>query len=93
MHWLGTDNGNNPLYLFYSGLFTVLVFAAGKAVDAYQNARRHNCHEPRCWRIGHAVVDDKGTLSCWHHHPEGHPQRGHIRRRYHLYAGSKRGRG
>ena len=42
--------------------------------------RKHDCHEPGCWRLGRVHVDDKGTLSCWHHHPDGKPRPGHIRR-------------
>jgi hypothetical protein len=93
VHWLGTDNGNGAPYLFYSGIFAVLVFAVGQLANGYANARRHNCHEPRCWRVGRVHVDDKGTLSCFRHHPEGKPERGHIRERYNLYLGERPGDG
>lgn len=82
-HWLrhtfGVDNGNDPVYLFYSGLFTVLVFAGGQ----WASYRHKQCHEPWCPRVGRVAVDDRGTLSCWVHHPDGKPERGHIHRRYH----------
>lgn len=91
-HWLGTDSGNGAPYLFYSGVFTVLVFAIGQAASVWSNLRRHNCHEPRCWRVGRFPVEGTAWTSCRRHHPEP-PQRGDIRERYHLYLGDKPGRG
>jgi hypothetical protein len=92
MHVLGTDNGNSPFYLFYSGLFGVLVFAAGQAVNAWANLRRHNCHEPRCWRVGRFPVEGTAWSACHRHHPSP-PRRGSIREQYHLYVGERPGRG
>ncbi|HWF25192.1 MAG TPA: hypothetical protein VG275_07085 [Solirubrobacteraceae bacterium] len=31
--------------------------------------RRHNCHEPRCWRLQWHVHPDHGHPVCRHHHP------------------------
>ena len=89
-HWLGTDSG--APYLFYSGLFGVLVFAAGQAAAVYVNLRHRNCHEPRCWRLGRFPVAGTPWATCRRHHPAP-PQRGDIRRHYHLYLGDKPGRG
>lgn len=87
-HALGVDNGNSATYLFYSGLFTVLVFAGGQ----WANIRRHNCHEPRCWRIGRFPVEGTPWSACHRHHPSP-PRRGDIRERYHLYVGRQPGKG
>lgn len=91
MHVLGTDSGNSPWYLFYSGLFGVLVFIA-QSVNAWINARKHNCHEPRCVRIGRFPVEGTAWTACRRHHPAP-PQRGHIREQYHLYLGERPGDG
>lgn len=92
MNVLGTDNGNSPFYLFYSGIFAVLVFAGGQAWNGYLNARKSNCHEHGCWRIGRLPVEGTPWHVCRRHHPDP-PARGDIRKRYHLYLGSKPGRG
>lgn len=68
-HLLGTDSGNDPVYLFYSGIFGVLVFAAGLLWNAWVNARRHNCHQPKCWRVGRLPVDGTAWVTCKRHHP------------------------
>jgi len=83
---LGLDGG--PVYAFYSGLFVVLVFAGGQ----WASVRRHNCHEPRCWRVGRFPVEGTGYVTCRRHHPHP-PGRGDIRRRYHLFIGERPGRG
>lgn len=94
-HWLaihtGTcpvdapcDSGPGPYYQFHSGFGSYfpwsLLTLGGVAGWLGLHWRHINCHEPGCWRIGHVRIDDKGTLSCWHHHPEGRPQPGHILR-------------
>jgi len=91
-HWLGTDSGNSPVYLFYSGFFAVLVFALGQAVNVYVSLRRHNCHEPRCPRLGRFPVEGTLWATCRRHHPAP-PAKGRIREQYHLYLGDKPGRG
>ena len=79
-HYFGTDGG--AFYNFYSGIFGVLVITGGLLTNAWVNARRHNCHQPGCWRVG--------RLPVAHPHP---PAKKTIQERYHLYAGDKPGRG
>ena len=88
--FLGTDGG--AWYDFYSGLFGVLVFGAGLLTSAYVTSRKHNCHEPGCWRIGRFPVEGTSWAACRRHHPAP-PRRGSIRAQYHLYLGDKPGRG
>jgi hypothetical protein len=90
MHWLGLDDPGGPVYLAWSGVLGDLTELAliGTLIAVI---RRHACHEPRCWRIGHALVDDRGTLSCWRHYPEGRPQRGHVRQRHARHRGEAPG--
>lgn len=48
---------------------------------AYIIAKRHNCHEHGCWRIGRVLLPD-GTLTCHRHDPRtaaDKPQPGHVR--------------
>ena len=91
-HWLGTDSGNSAFYLFYSGLFGVLVVGGSLSLNAYVTARKHNCHQPRCWRVGHLPVDGTPFVVCHRHHPSP-PARETIQQRYHLYAGRRPGKG
>jgi len=88
--FLGTDGG--AWYNFYSGIFGVLVFGGGMLTSAWVVARKHNCHQPRCWRIGRFPVDGTLLSACRRHHPHP-PQAGTIAERYHLYLGDKPGRG
>jgi hypothetical protein len=92
VHELGLDSGNGTWYLFYSGIFGVLVFAAGMTANVYVNLRKHNCHQPRCLRLGRFPVEGTPWSACHRHHPSP-PQRDSIRKRYHLYAGERPGRG
>jgi hypothetical protein len=92
LHVLGLDSGNSAWYLFYSGIFTVITVAASQLLRGYQEARHHNCHEPRCWRIGRFPVEGTSWTACKQHHPEP-PSKGDIRTKYHLYIGDKPGRG
>ena len=89
-HYLGTDGG--AWYNFYSGIFGVPVFGAGLLTTAWVTARRHNCHEPRCWRVGRFPVEGTAWSACRRHHPAP-PQRGSIREQHHLYLGERPGRG
>jgi hypothetical protein len=81
-HFFGFANGdgNGSHYLFFSGVgsditeLTVLA-AAGHIYW------RFSCHEPKCFWPGHLMADGH-TRSCWHHHPEGRPQRGHVARKH-----------
>ena len=87
---LGLDGG--PWYNFFSGLFGVLVIGGGLIYNAWVNARRHNCHQPGCWRVGRFPVEGTAWMACHRHHP-GPPQKDTITRRYHLYLGERPGRG
>ena len=97
MHWLwfygGLSSGNSPWYLFPSGWGSILVPPLLTAAPiVWVLARKHNCHEPRCWRIGRYPVAGTPWSACRRHHPEP-PRRGSIRKQYHLYAGKQPGRG
>ena len=87
---LGLDGG--PWYNFFSGLFGVLVIGGGLIYNAWVNARRHNCHQPGCWRVGRFPVEGTAWMACHRHHP-GPPQKDTITRRDHLYLGERPGRG
>jgi hypothetical protein len=89
-HFLGLDGG--AWYNFFSGLFGVLVITGGLVGNAWVNARRHNCHQPRCWRVGRLPVEGTPFVVCHRHHPAP-PGAETIRQRHHLYVGDKPGRG
>ena len=89
-HVFGLDGG--PFYNFFSGIFGVLVFGGGMLTTAYVTARKHNCHQPHCWRVGHLPVDGTPCVVCHRHHPSP-PAKETITKRYHLYLGDKPGRG
>lgn len=80
-HWLahvfGLDNLSGPLYGFWSGLGSDLgeLPMLGAAVTL---ARRHNCHYPRCARIGRFPVEGTPWTVCAKHHPVGAPTREDI---------------
>jgi hypothetical protein len=71
-------------YGYWSGFGSVwpwsLLGLGGVVTAVWFFIRKHNCHEPGCLRVGRVTVDDKGTLSCFHHYPEGKPRKGHIQR-------------
>ena len=87
---LGLDGGT--WYAFYSGIFGVLVFGGGLLANAYVTARKHNCHEPGCWRVARFPVEGTPWSACRRHHPAP-PRKDSIREQYHLYLGDKAGRG
>ncbi len=61
-HVIGIDNASGSWYLLWSGIFgDVVIF--GAAIGLY---KKHNCHEPTCWRIGKHTVD--GSPYCSKHH-------------------------
>lgn len=91
-HWFGTDSGNSAPYLFYSGIFGVIVFALGQVATVYAVLRRNNCHQPRCWRLGRFPVEGTKWTACHRHHPAP-PVKETMRERYHLYLGEKPGDG
>lgn len=63
-HLLGLDNASGAWYLFWSGFFGDITIIGG-VITLYH---KHNCHAPRCWRIGKHQLD--GTPYCTKHHPE-----------------------
>jgi hypothetical protein len=97
MHWLahffGFDagEGNGAHYLFWSGAGSDIAELAvvGGLVTI---VRKHNCHQPRCWRVGRYPVPGTPWAVCRRHHPAP-PGRETIRKHYHVYLGSKPGRG
>lgn len=87
LHYLGIDTATGPFYAFWSGFGSDLTYLG----VFWALARRHNCHEPRCLRIGRFPVTGTSWRVCKHHHPSP-PGRG-IRQRHHLYAGERVGDG
>ena len=67
-HYFGTDGG--AFYNFYSGIFGVLVITGGLLTNAWVNARRHNCHQPGCWRVGNHPAAGGQFMLCYRHHPD-----------------------
>ena len=59
------DLDGGTWYAFYSGIFGVLVFGGGLLVNAYVTARKHNCHEPGCWRVGTHPAAGGQFLLCY----------------------------
>lgn len=66
-HVFGLDNASGPWYLAWSG-FVGDLSLLGAAVTLY---RKHNCHQPRCWRIGR--FPDGEWHVCGRHHPHERP--------------------
>lgn len=91
-NWFGTDNANSPFYLFYSGIFAVAVFTVGIATNVYVHLRKHNCHEPRCLRLGRFPVEGTPWVACHLHHPAP-PVKGGIRHQHRMHLGDKPGPG
>lgn len=89
LHWLavhtGTVNEAGPYYGFWSGFGSDIgeVTIIGGMAAVY---RRHNCHEPWCWRIGRHPVEGTPFSACRRHHPalkNGKPRRGHMTAAWH----------
>lgn len=68
-HWLGLDNASGSPYLFWSGFFADVPII----LAAYFVARKHNCHEPWCWRVGKFQVEGTDWHKCRRHHPHDNP--------------------
>ena len=92
LHWLrhyfGLDSASGDPYLFWSGAGADLAYLG----ILWALVRKHTCHQPRCWRIGHLPVQGTPYVTCRRHHPNP-PGKDTIRERYHLYAGRRVGRG
>jgi hypothetical protein len=88
LHLAGVDDLSGRWYGFWSGVGSDLAYLGIFGTLA----RKHNCHEPRCWRIGRFPVEGTAWSACRRHSPVP-PGRGSIREQYHLYAGKRPGRG
>lgn len=53
IHWLGLDDAAGRPYLFWSGAGSDLAYLG----IFWALARKHNCHQPRCWRLGRLPVE------------------------------------
>ena len=76
-HWLqvhtGTVNESGPYYGFWSGFGSDLEefgILGGIAAGIYQLVKKHNCHEPGCWRVGQYPAADGQFMLCYRHHPD-----------------------
>jgi len=97
VHWIfvhaGLESGNSPWYLFPSGWGAIIIPPLITAAPiVWVLTRKHNCHQPRCWRIEHLPAQGTPYVTCRRHHPTP-PGKDTIRERYHLYAGRRVGRG
>jgi len=72
LHVLGVDNVSGRAYAWWSGAGSDLSEIALLG-GLYGLARKHQCHEPRCFRIGRHVVD--GSPYCDHHHQAARERR------------------
>lgn len=88
LHLFGIDTTTGPWYAFWSGAGSDLAYLG----IFWALIRRHNCHQPRCWRIGRFPVEGSAWTACRRHHPAP-PAAADIRERYHLYLGQRPGDG
>lgn len=63
-HVFGLDSASGPWYLLWSG-FGGRIPLGSAVLIAY--LRRHNCHQPRCWRFGRHPHGH--FMYCAVHHP------------------------
>lgn len=54
-------------YQFWSGIGSGSPILLG----VWVLLRRHNCHQPRCWRLAWHPHPDTGHPLCRKHHPHG----------------------
>lgn len=83
-HILGLDNLSGPWYGFWSGIGSDLGELAITGTLA-ASVRRHNCHIPRCWRLGRFPVTFAGRpyVVCGRHHPHPVPTHADLLRQAH----------
>lgn len=67
VHFLGLDSATGTAYLFWSGFGGVLFSLPFFGLLAH-HVLLHNCHAPRCPRIGRYRAD--GKPYCRRHHPK-----------------------
>ena len=98
MHWLqsffgfGSGDGNGSHYLFWSGAGSDLAYLTFLAAP-FVYLRKVNCHVHHCWRVGRHLVEGTPYTVCRRHDPSGNVTAVDVRKRHHLYLGSKPGRG
>lgn len=82
-HWLahvfGLDDPAGGWNAFWSGIGSDLISGTPLVGVAATLLRRHNCHEPGCWRIGRFPVAGTVWTVCAKHHPAGPPTHEQIR--------------
>lgn len=68
LHITGANNEQGTWYGFWSGFGSDIgeVTIIGGLVAMY---RKHTCHQPRCWRLGHHPVAGTPYMACRRHHP------------------------
>lgn len=98
-HWIAYATGsyNTPgtphNYNFNSGFGSVIlppvITVAGAGVLMWWH---HQCHVSGCWWYARRQTA-AGDRACWRHNPGRRLTADELRRRHHLYLGSKPGRG
>ena len=75
MHWLlhyaGLDSANGTPYLFWSGIGGDAAIVGSFIASPVLYWRHHECHEPRCVRLGHPV---EGVVKCRKHRTRKHTE-------------------
>jgi hypothetical protein len=69
----GTVNESGPYYGFWSGFGSDLgevTLVAAVLAGVYGAYRRHNCQDPKCWRLGKHPSEGGTFIFCHHHHPD-----------------------
>lgn len=96
----GTQASASKAYNFWSGFGGDVAILGSILAAPVLLWRKHNCGVRWCWRIARHDYQDPETgmthQLCRLHHPEhpGKPITGEqLRKRYHLYAGKRPGRG
>jgi len=69
----GIDDQSGPYYAFWSGFganLSVFGIITALTTSAYHLARKYNCHEPGCWRVGNHPAAGGRFFLCYRHHPD-----------------------